>query len=184
MYKTIADLNLNYLKDNHERLYYFGLGFIQLKLNETHRLHFYHPSLPRLVETPHNHRYDFLSRILSGEIVNTRYELREGASHLLVKETCTEDGRKPEFTPAPVSIRVSDERAHGAGDCYFMPHEQFHTVEAKECITLLSRSPYKKEHAEVLSKVGAPDICPFSKKIPEETLWELIEEMIAKGKRP
>lgn len=34
-------LDINYLKSNNKRLYYFGLGFIQLVLNKHERLHFY-----------------------------------------------------------------------------------------------------------------------------------------------
>lgn len=38
-------LNLAWLKANHRTIHYFGLGFIQLKLDESRRMHFYVPSL-------------------------------------------------------------------------------------------------------------------------------------------
>ena len=50
---------------------YFGLGFIQCKINQHERVHIYHPDLMPIVnieEEIHNHRYDFESTILMGKL--------------------------------------------------------------------------------------------------------------------
>jgi hypothetical protein len=52
--------------------HWFGLGFVQLKLDEHRRIHFWHPdhSSDTPEEEVHNHRYDFNSRIMAGIIVH------------------------------------------------------------------------------------------------------------------
>src|SRR5271170_5939334 len=92
MITSIKDIDLKALKKNHARLYYFGLGFIQLKINEWERLHFYSAKLPPITEDIHNHRYGFLSRILKGKLGNHVFDISDVANpdgkHLLVNESC------------------------------------------------------------------------------------------------
>ena len=60
--------------------HYFGLGFIQCKINQYERIHVYHPDLMPIVnieEEVHNHRYDFESKILMGKIKNKKYQFLE-----------------------------------------------------------------------------------------------------------
>jgi hypothetical protein len=35
-----------------------------------------------------------------------------------------------------------------------------------------------KDNAEVIRKRNAEKICPFSKKIPDAKLWEIVEQML------
>ena len=93
--RTVKDIDLETLRRNHVRLYYFGLGFIQLKLDEVRRLHFYSARLPPITEDVHNHRYGFLSRVLAGRLTNRVYALGQGESHVLVNETCNPDIKAP-----------------------------------------------------------------------------------------
>jgi len=63
-------------------------------------------------------------------------------------------------------------------------HDEFHRVKATDCITLLSRSDYKKEFAQIITPINQESICPFSKQIPEEQLWNIIKKMISFSARP
>lgn len=179
MIRTIGDIDLEKLKKQHQRLYYFGLGFIQLKIDETYRLHFYTNKLPSIVDSVHNHRYDFSSRILKGEFINKIYSLTKGDSHVVENESCNIDVVGFDKNSKSCSLVLEQENRYRQGDEYRMRYEQFHQVEpVGEVITVLSRSEYKQEFAQVVREVGEENICPFSLKVEEKQLWSIIEEMI------
>ena len=58
-----------------------GLGFIQVKLPNSARMHVWHPDLPRRscydFSSIHNHRFSFRSRVLIGQQINRRYRVWE-----------------------------------------------------------------------------------------------------------
>lgn len=91
---------VEFLKDNCEKIHYFGLGFVQLKMkNPKIRYHFYNKELSRLTPTEeiHNHRYAFESRILAGELDQIIYNVikcgPDQATHTLRPVSC--DPKKP-----------------------------------------------------------------------------------------
>lgn len=163
-------------------MYYFGLGFIQLKIDDTYRLHFYSPELPPITEDIHNHRYDFYSRILKGSLTNYRYSIANGSDFIMSNESCNPDIDAPankKFCNAALASQntYTGDKSY-ADKSYRVAHDEFHRVEATNCITLLSRSDYKKEFAQVVVPRNKESVCPFSKQIPEKRLWEIIENMI------
>lgn len=173
-----------WLKAHHEMVHYFGLGFIQLKIDQTYRMHFYTPELPPIVpeEDIHNHRYDFSSTIIKGEFHQELFHVlpelySSSATHLREQETCKE-GSKADAPPAPCSIALASRHTYAAGSKYFISHQTFHRVRATDCITLLERGPYMKELAEVIRAVDAGKVCPFSQKVEEDRLWEIIQKML------
>jgi len=176
-WRQAKDIDVGLLKDNHVRLYYFGLGFIQLKVDDRLRLHFYSPELPTITEDVHNHRYDFDARILKGKITNFTFDILEGETHQINNESCNPDIEAPSETKL-CNITLADQETYTTGQVYKMKHQDFHRVEATDCITLLSRSSYKKEFAQVITPVGKKSVCPFSKQIPEDKLWSIIEDMV------
>jgi hypothetical protein len=55
---------------------WFGLGFIQLKLNDVERVHFWCPEIPSPErEEIHDHRYNFTSTVLAGMLHFELYEV-------------------------------------------------------------------------------------------------------------
>lgn len=176
-WRRAKNIDIQFLKDNHVRLYYFGLGFIQLKIDETYRLHFYSSELPPITEDIHNHRYGFQSRILKGSLTNYLYSIADGSDFIMTNESCNPD------IEAPSEKRLCDAALAGkvtyeAGKQYYMDHGDFHRVEADNCVTLLVRTDYKKGFAQVVTPANKESVCPFSKQIPEERLWKIIEKMI------
>lgn len=53
MFNSLKDVDIDYLKKNHDRLYFFGFGFIQLKIDDTYQLHFYNKALLSVNEDVH-----------------------------------------------------------------------------------------------------------------------------------
>lgn len=178
MFNSIDDLNINWLKENHQMIHYFGLGFIQLKINDEYRLHFYSPELPPIIgeEDIHNHRYDFESLILKGEFSQDLFSVVEGDTHLKTFENCSED--KVDVPSEKCSIKLISTENYKSGDKYKISHKDFHRVRAKNCITLLRRGPKVKELAEVIIPAQNQAICPFSLKIDKDTLWKIVETSI------
>jgi len=163
--------------------YWFGLGFIQLKLNDHQRMHFWHPDVPYPErEEIHNHRYDFTSHVLAGKYFHETYLVmnifkdNEDAKHEIFTTTCAPgvEGTVEEVTPC--DIRPSGAYILGAGSTYHFPHTMFHTTkDTKFAITHLTRVlPKPLEYASVVKLRGAETVCPFKAKMATHLCWELI----------
>src|SRR6187402_3246657 len=83
-------LNIDWLKDNHISLEFFGLGFLQLKIDKNNRIHFYTRELPSIIgeEDVHNHRYDFNSCVLKGNLTQEIFDVVEGKTFIKEQESC------------------------------------------------------------------------------------------------
>lgn len=172
-------LDFDWLKANHEMIHYFGLGFIQLKIDKTFRMHFYTNRLPAIVpeEDVHNHRYDFSSKVLKGKLIQEFFAITDDDTHILEKESCKE-GVEAEGGGKPCGLqRLCVQHLH-APSHYFIHHGAFHKVQSDDCITLLERGDYQKELAEVVRLKNGQKVCPFSQKVPEEQLWEIVKDML------
>jgi hypothetical protein len=171
-------LDIDWLKANHQMIHYFGLGFIQLKLDQTNRVHFYTSELPPIVddEDIHNHRYDFTSKIISGKITNYLYSEIEGDTHFKSDESCKE-GMNSETLQACCGVLLTSIHTYVAGSEYFVDHNTFHRVAATDCVTWVIRSGYKKEYAQVIRPMNSVKVCPFGKKLPDDKLWEIVESI-------
>lgn len=73
-------------KETEEAISLHGLGFLQVKLGASQRLHVWHPDLPRRrcfrQSAIHDHRFAFTSRVLVGTQINHLWKVdRPGGSH-------------------------------------------------------------------------------------------------------
>jgi len=162
--------------------HFFGLGFIQVKLDRGNRVHFYHPDLPAFVEEPHDHRYWFVSEVLRGVLRNYIYELDEGGDPVLVEyETCTADSEEEIPDPEEGGLVYLGQFDTAAGSGYYMPVDTFHRVkplyEHGPCVTFLRRGDVVKQFARVI-RTGEEPVCPFSRPIPDSKLWEMVEDCL------
>lgn len=175
-------LNIDWLKKNAKLIHWFGLGFIQIKLNDKERMHFYTDLLPKTTteEEIHNHRYNFTSQILKGNLWQDIYEVSiiEGFTrentHWLVEETCKENDKKT-FPTFPCNIEKVFSDSCSDFERYYIHHETFHRVTSNDAITSVKRSDYKKENAQIIFPVGTKPQCPFSIKRTEKELWDIVE---------
>lgn len=173
-------LSFNDIKENCSKIHYFGLGFIQVKLRGNERLHFYTKELPAIVdeEEIHNHRRNFNSTILFGTLSQMIFDVVPGSHYTLERESCKE-GIETQSEPKLVDVHVNSRHDYSAGSNYWIGHETFHRVTpAGEAITHLQLSEPIKDHAEVVRQVGSEKVCPFSQKVDESKLWEIVERMI------
>ena len=162
--------------------HYFGLGFVQLKLSDTRRLHFWHPSCEAIVgeEEIHDHRYDFVSHVLAGTVVHETWDYSPCADGGVeaFKVSC-----KPGVPsdPAPSSRGKASRTGMyslAAGSFYRFPAGAFHRSEGKSAVTSLTRGPVVLEEATVLRPLGAPPVCAFSRPMPEADCWAAIADML------
>lgn len=183
MYTTISDVTLESLKKHCTLIHYFGLGFIQVKLGDRYRIHFYTDKLPAIIseEEIHNHRYDFTSHILYGTFTQKIYQVISGTTHTCENESCTE-GVTSTTPPDACGIRLLTHETYTAGSRYTINHPTFHTVASSNAITLLDRGPHVKAFAQVIRPVNTPKTCPFSKKVPEAELWRIVDELLIQAK--
>jgi hypothetical protein len=176
------ELTIDWIKKNNIKIHYFGLGFIQVKLNDFERLHFYTNKLSKTVEDEeiHNHRYNFVSLILKGKFTQSIFEVKSdiNGDYLLTKESCDENN-KMDFPKEPVSIIKVYEQYYLESHSYHINHNTFHTVHAEDnTITFLKRSTYMKEYADVIFHKNKSLTCPFSNKVSENDLYDIIKSML------
>lgn len=179
-------LNVGWLKSNAQVIHYFGLGFIQIKLPCSSRMHFYNGSLPSImpVEEVHNHKYSFTSYILKGTLKHYVYGVeddpRARSKFVREAETCGSGSIPHWYCPRPVNYGEVYHAEYTAGSSYCVHHDVFHRVKSNWAITYLELGGYEKPYAEVIRDRYADKVCPFSKTIPEPELWKIVGDMIGK----
>ena len=169
--------------------YWFGLGFIQLKLSDTERMHFWCPEIPSPErEEIHNHRYDFTSTVLAGELKHDVYHLDATISATapdqiwaeaeweIFETNCAPGKEGTVESVTPCLITNVGKFNLKAGSTYEFPHDSFHTtVDTKFAITHLTRVlPKPLEYASVIKKRGTPTTCPFKDKMDKKVCWDHI----------
>lgn len=177
----MIDLNIDWLRNNYISITYFGVIGIQLKVTQKERLHFYTKQLPSFVseEDVHNHRYDFFSTILYGNFQQDIFVVTEGHKYIKEKESCKKDIICND-SGVLCDIKLVYSSNYVKNSKYFIEHDIFHRVKADDYITLIERSDYKKDLADVIRPVKEEKICPFSKEVKEDELWEIVNSMIKK----
>lgn len=177
-------LDLDYLKSFNKKPQWFGLGFIQLKLDATRRLHFWDPTLAELVNEAelHDHRYDFTSTVLAGSINHIVYEFTETpeGDHQLCEVFC-----QPEKSAAPRVLKTgiiteTERHTFTAGDSYTFKQGQFHQGVSARAVTYLERGKIMCDTARIIRPTSEAEnwLCPFTTKLTEAEAWASIETIL------
>lgn len=163
--------------------HWFGLGFVQVKLDATRRIHFWHPAHGQVTpeEEMHDHRYDFQSRVLAGEMVHEVWDFVEGedGDHEMLEVSCSPGAAAGPRSLSRGRVSLAGRYVLRAGSDYFFPAGRFHRGFAKGAITFLTRGPVVSDFARVVHPVGLPTVCPFSVRRTEDECWALIEDMLS-----
>lgn len=181
---TNTRLDIDWLREQGAEPHWFGLGFIQLKLNSAERLHFYpsHPDYCAFVgaEEIHDHRYDFASHVLQGSITQTVFDYEVGdGSYEMVCVSCDPNDPAPEIDPINVRVTQIASMTLPTGGNYWLDADSFHTFRGHDnAITVLTRAPTRKTFARVLRPLGSESICAFSRPKLVTELWDMIESML------
>lgn len=174
---------LEYLKENHTKIHYFGLGFIQIKIDDNLRYHFYHPGLTAFVgdEEIHSHRYDFISTILAGSLTQQKYDLYVDGSpttHVVSQESCSPEKHGGTTTWNTTAYKGRCD-TFTAGQSYTILSKEYHTVKADFAITKLYRGTISTPFANVVRpRFGPEPVCPFSSTMTENECWSYVEDCL------
>lgn len=172
--------SLLWLRTHHTKIHFFGLGFIQIKINETLRFHFYTKRLESIMpkEEIHNHRYAFRSYILKGDLNQEIFQITAGDTHVLVDVDCKE-GSVPHVGSMLWKPVLITDMTLAVGSTYDIRDYTYHRVWSENCITKIERGSPVKDKAAVCRPRNSPSVCPFSCKTPVGTLWDIVEDMIS-----
>lgn len=175
-------LDLDWLKANAKQIHFFGLGFIQVKIDDKWRVHFYTKKWNATTkpEDIHNHRYSFRSLILRGTLKQETFTVEEhdAGDCEVTKETCNPRNKK-EFPKKGCFVSPSQVHTMVAPSFYVTQSEVFHRVASDDAITLIERYPYEYDEADVVYLRGEAPTCPFSVKVSEEELWAEVKRMLS-----
>ena len=183
-------LDIDALKSLSSRPQYFGLGFIQFKINNYERLHFYDDDLYAITDDTemHDHRYNFTSTVLKGAITNEIFTYTKDKKGLygnlfeLMEVSCDSNTAKdPKHLNFVIPELVSRFKT-SAVDTYVLGHSAFHKIKTEgKTITLLERDTPFKEFAQVIKQTDKDLVCPFSSPWTQKDLWDKIESIIYSG---
>lgn len=173
-----------FLRKNHTAIHAFGLGFIQIKLTQNHRIHLYSSTIRQTqeLEEIHDHRYDFTSTILQGQLTNSTFFVTPNVNgnFSLSEVTCKPGLNGKHLCDCDVTSEESSLLTTGYQ--YELLAGTFHRVSATDgTITFLTKSTPNKEFARVVHSKGQTLVCPFSANVfSENELWEIYESAISK----
>jgi len=173
-------LDINFLIGNCKRLYFFGLGFIQVKIDEEYRVHFYtNKWQPTATEDEiHNHRYCFESTVVKGKVSQEIYEVATGLSYWKIADNCAPGSMAKAEIEKGFDARLIYRATYAPGSTYYVDSETFHKFFAQDAITLLQRGPVLKEKADILFPRDTQLTCPFSVNVPDVELWAEIGRIL------
>lgn len=177
-------LDIDFLKKNHDMIHFFGLGFVQLKIDQNLRMHFYHPELKPIVpdEEIHNHRYDFISTILAGELTQELFYVQAGQSDFyMINDNCQEN---KDITSVQTSVIITPGavQTFKKNESYTSLTTEFHRVFTDYAITRLYRSRIMYEEASIIKNKNSQPVCPFSKKLSQKECWDVVDDCINMNK--
>lgn len=150
-----------------------GLGLVQRYVpgQPDLRLHVWHDSLDRGVRADggarHNHRFDLVSRVLVGGVLNEELEVLPHvngpwSSWTVINASDERGPEQPVLHESGLDVWGTDSRSVGPGQEYYFPKWRFHESHPRHAqwdvpctVTLVSRHRREKAHAHILS-VGQP----------------------------
>ncbi|MEQ7920200.1 hypothetical protein ABQX22_13480 [Xanthomonas sp. WHRI 1810A] len=167
-----------------------GLGFVQVQLEASQRLHIWHPDLPRRScfehSAIHDHRFDFVSRVLVGTQRNIEYAdvwdddgdyvmyLHEGARTACGGRPWVPDGRTK-------MIAMNDDLI-GAGQCYRQGAYKFHRTEPQgdgKVATIMQKTFEGQKGAHSTCLVGVTPDGEFDRyQWSPAKLWEVVTDVM------
>lgn len=168
-FQTIREsFNLyDYLKTHAQSIKEFGLGFIQIKI-DNYNYNFYTNLVNKFpnYDMPHNHQTDFISEIIKGELIEKVYEIIPGEHHL----SCV--CGNPENRLNDVNYIYKETLTHREGSLYFRDKNTFHSVFSDNAITKVLKIGNKQD------AFAFGEVTPYISNKTEEELWTLIRTMI------
>lgn len=166
---------IDMLKSCNHGIHYFGLGFIQIKVNNIN-YHFYTNKWTIIEDNIHTHKYNFTSNILKGKLTQTIYTEINGKSFSKTLCDCKE-GSEIDFVDF-VDLKPLTTMTIEQGSSYTLDNSAIHRVSSDFCITEVLKDTSINEKAIVYKPLSMiDDVCPFIH-IDESELWAEVERML------
>lgn len=167
-----------------------GLGFVQVQLEGNQRLHVWHPELPRRAcfesSSIHDHRFDFISRVLIGTQCNIEYRLdpSPGGGYMLYlhEGARTACGGRPWMPDGRVHMTEINRESIAAGVTYRQQAYDFHRTEpggdGKAATIMQKLGEYSRgAHSSCLVGVQPDDQFDRYQWSPAQ-LWEIVADVM------
>lgn len=159
-----------YLYKNAKEIKEFGLGFIQVKIDNIN-YNFYTDEVETFsnANQPHNHQLAFTSEILHGELTEHLYDVQEDDNGIILQCACGDISKESK----KLNNAYRETITHKKGDIYFRDSNEFHTVKALSgTITKVVKNNEDKIDAFVF---GTPE---YDYKQSSRDLWTIVKDMI------
>lgn len=173
-----------------DRITLHGLGFIQVQLEADQRLHVWHPELPRRTcfehSAIHNHRFNFVSKVLIGTQINIDYHVTENSegTHIryLHEGPRTPNGGRPWMADGLVRLNELRTKEIRSGYEYFIWSHHFHRTEPGgngKVATLMRKYGESERGAHSLCLAGTEPDADFNRyQWSEQQLWEVVQDVL------
>lgn len=173
-----------------------GLGFVQVQLPANQRLHVWHPELPRRHcfehSAIHNHRFDFVSRVLVGEQINIDIAVDHlgEPTHLLYLHEGPRSprGGRPWVPDGEVRMVEKLRAAHAAGSTYVMHSYEFHRTEPGgngKVATIMTKTWEGQRGAHSSCVLGVEPDADFDRfQWSPARLWEVVVDVLGQQVTP
>ncbi len=174
-------LDLDYLRTLENQPTFFGLGFVQLKVDDQQRLHFWHPETrtPDYDEEWHDHRYSFSSQVLVGSLTNeiAYGEMNKKGDHEVWEVCCKGNGAE---RVGSGNIHYQTRMVTEVGQVYFLDRDAMHKSHSEKAMTMQTRHlKNQKLKARIMTKeYNSPN--PFDLSMPVSRIWDIIDDVIGK----
>jgi len=167
-----------------------GLGFVQVQLQGNQRLHVWHPELPRRAcfehSAIHDHRFDFVSRVLVGEQRNIEYAdvwKDEGDYVMYLHEGArTEKGGRPWVPDGRTDMVALFDNVIRAGQSYKQGAYKYHRTEPQgdgRVATIMQKMYEGQKGAHSTCRVGVAPDSDFDRfQWSPARLWEVVSDVL------
>lgn len=158
----------DYLKENSDSVLEFGLGFIQVKIQNVN-YNFYTDKVCKFTdhESPHSHQQDFISEIIHGELREKLYSVYSGD----VKAFCG-CGDTDKVIEDTYEYKEEQVLTYSSGDLYVRCKEDFHTVEALNNTVTKVVKFGNKVNAIVIGEKSK-----YNTSLSKNDLWNIVKEI-------
>ncbi|MFL8988631.1 hypothetical protein Q8X48_12910 [Pseudomonas sp. QLc11A] len=167
-----------------------GLGFVQVQLQGNQRLHVWHPELPRRAcfehSAIHDHRFDFVSRVLVGTQINHRFDMwrhPEGEFVLYLHEgKRSANGGRPWSADGRASMNLASTFPIHAGSEYHTAAYDYHRTEPGgdgRVATIMRKTEEHPAGAHSTCRAGIEPDTDFDRfQWSPAKLWEVVSDVL------
>lgn len=177
MILNIDNLRKNYIVEP----YYHGLGMIRLIMRDR-TLNFHGKLIPPEAHYIHNHKRNFISTCLFGEVKNIyyRYEISDTETEYVLEEIDCIAGEKQRLLHKDVNLIYEGEVIQKPGDVI---HHCWKDIHDFECLSDYALTNIKyvanvSDVAYIIRHKNEKYLCALSNKGDIEKSWDIIEEIL------